>query len=75
MFSSRRRFAGTPVDATVMSNTLAMAVPIEPSYSVWLPNTILSAAIRACLFAGPARRLSHGLLSSGCSNSTASPTA
>ncbi|OPZ96490.1 MAG: hypothetical protein BWY72_01631 [Bacteroidetes bacterium ADurb.Bin416] len=44
-----------PVEATVRSKTLAMAVLIEPLYRFTLPLTRLSARIRPCLLAGPAR--------------------
>jgi hypothetical protein len=49
-----------PVRATVMSNTLTMDVPWVPLYFDVLPQ-ILSAAIRPCLFAGPARGISAAL--------------
>ena len=43
------------IAATVISNTLTMAVLMEPLYRCVFPKTILLAQIRPCLFAGPAR--------------------
>ena len=48
---------------------------MAPSYLTVLPLTILSATMRACLLAGPARKLSHGRPVRGCGVSIASPTA
>jgi len=75
MFSFFKAFSDKPVEATVRSNTFAIAVDIEPLYSLLLPNTILSAAILPCLFAGPARYVIVGFFVIGCGNSIASPIA
>ena len=49
------RLAASPVEPTVISNTLAIEVPIAPSYRVVLPKTMLSATMRPWRLAGLAR--------------------
>ena len=67
-------FSVTPVVAMVISNTLMTELPWEPGYRL-SPPQMLSAAMRACLLAGPARGSSTGTPVRMFFTCTASPTA
>ncbi len=67
-------FSFSPVVATVISNSFSTAEPCVPLYSEAIP-AILSAAMRPCLFAGPARGINAGVFAMKSSASAASPTA
>ena len=67
-------FSLTPVVAMVISNTLMTELPWEPGYRL-SPPQMLSAAMRPCLLAGPARERRVSCPVTKCFTCTASPTA
>ena len=57
-----------------MSNTLITDDPWDPLYSLGMPQ-MLSAAMRPCLLAGPAREMTASVPDTNSLTWTASPTA
>ena len=63
-----------PVAAMVMSKSFSTEEPWEP-WNTLFPPQMLSAAMRPCLLAGPARAMRAGFPVTKWRTSTASPTA